>query len=290
MLTCKIILDNCINIEKYIENNSIHLIITSPVYYGHPSFKEFWKNISIEEYQDQHKKFFEKFYRVLVPGCYMIINSAPCILRKELVHNPAILLESAKAAGFKLVEELFWVKPSGARNEGARKGASRCGVLLQNPYPTYYYPALNVEYLHVFKKGKKRRKLLPHQKERNEFEKHVVREILERNQLWHINPTTESMAGVLTPFPEKLIHDLIMLYSLEEDIVMDPFAGRGTVIKMALKLQRSGIGFEIKKEYKETIKKYLEWGQQQLIPVKYEMIEPETEETPLVYLFEGKDL
>lgn len=285
-LNCKVIIDDCLKIDDYIKNNSVHLIVTSPVYYGHSSYKKFWQHITIEDYREQHKRFFEKFYKILVPGCYMIINSAPCLYKREIIHNPAILLDAALSSGFHLIEELFWVKPSGARAEGARKGSDRCGVLIQNPYPTYYFPSLNVEYLHIFRKGKRRRKLYDFQKERNEFEKYKVREILERNQLWYINPIPETGTGVKTPFPEKLIEDVIMLYSLEGDTILDPFAGRGTVIKCALKLLRSGIGFEINKEYKNIMKEYLNWGQQFLIPVKYELIEPIEEETNILKVLE----
>ncbi len=50
-------------------------------------------------------------------------------------------------------------------------------------------------------------------------------------------------------FPEKLAEDHILSWSNEGDIVMDIFAGSGTVRKMCKLNNRQYIGFEIAKEY-----------------------------------------
>lgn len=59
-------------------------------------------------------------------------------------------------------------------------------------------------------------------------------------------------------FPEKLAEDHIISWSNENDIVLDPFAGSGTTLKMAKKNNRKYIGIEISEEYCEIIKKRLE--------------------------------
>ena len=46
-------------------------------------------------------------------------------------------------------------------------------------------------------------------------------------------------------FPEKLVEDHILTWSNVNDIVLDPFAGPGTVLKVAKKAKRHYIGFEI---------------------------------------------
>ncbi len=50
-------------------------------------------------------------------------------------------------------------------------------------------------------------------------------------------------------FPEALANDHILSWSNEGDIVLDPFAGSGTTLKMAKLLKRQYIGFEISQEY-----------------------------------------
>jgi len=50
-------------------------------------------------------------------------------------------------------------------------------------------------------------------------------------------------------FPESLARDHILSWSNEGDIVLDPFAGSGTTLKMARLMGRHGIGIEIHERY-----------------------------------------
>jgi DNA modification methylase len=50
-------------------------------------------------------------------------------------------------------------------------------------------------------------------------------------------------------FPEKLAEDHIKSWSNENDIILDPFMGSGTTVKMALKNNRKFIGIELNPEY-----------------------------------------
>lgn len=50
-------------------------------------------------------------------------------------------------------------------------------------------------------------------------------------------------------FPESLARDHILSWSNEGDIVLDPFSGSGTTVKMARELGRQGIGIEVNPEY-----------------------------------------
>jgi len=56
-------------------------------------------------------------------------------------------------------------------------------------------------------------------------------------------------------FPEDLIRDHILTWSNEGDIILDPFVGSGTTIKVAEALNRYSIGIEVSKDYIQVIKK-----------------------------------
>jgi DNA modification methylase len=57
--------------------------------------------------------------------------------------------------------------------------------------------------------------------------------------------------------PEKVAEKIIRIASNEKDVVLDPFAGSGTTLKMAKKNGRNYIGIEISPEYIDIINKRL---------------------------------
>lgn len=59
-------------------------------------------------------------------------------------------------------------------------------------------------------------------------------------------------------FPKELAIDHILSWSNENDIILDPFIGSGTVGVASLELNRNYIGFEISKEYCELANKRIE--------------------------------
>jgi site-specific DNA-methyltransferase (adenine-specific) len=58
--------------------------------------------------------------------------------------------------------------------------------------------------------------------------------------------------------PERMAADLIRSWSDAGDLVIDPFAGAGTTLKMALLNYRRYLGFEVNREYVEIAKQRLE--------------------------------
>lgn len=58
-------------------------------------------------------------------------------------------------------------------------------------------------------------------------------------------------------FPEKLVEDHLLSWSNEGDLVLDPFGGSGTTVKMAKKLNRNFLYFEVVEEYCHVAQKRL---------------------------------
>ena len=59
----------------------------------------------------------------------------------------------------------------------------------------------------------------------------------------------------LCPFPFPLIERILSISSDENDIIFDPFAGSGSVIAMAQRMNRRAIGFDINQKYKDQFEK-----------------------------------
>ncbi|OQX00333.1 MAG: restriction endonuclease [Thiothrix lacustris] len=61
-----------------------------------------------------------------------------------------------------------------------------------------------------------------------------------------------------TQKPEGLIERMVLASSNEHDLVLDPFSGSGTTLRVCQQLNRNAIGFEINPDYVEMTKQRLE--------------------------------
>jgi len=71
------------------------------------------------------------------------------------------------------------------------------------------------------------------------------------------NANNDDKTGHPAVFPEQLAQDHILSWSNENDIILDPMAGSGTTPKMAKRLGRYYIGYEINLNYIKLIDKRL---------------------------------
>jgi len=80
-----------------------------------------------------------------------------------------------------------------------------------------------------------------------------INELSQRYSIWDM-PAWKS-GGIDHPavFPEALARDHILSWSNPGDVVLDPFAGSGTTLKMAKQLDRRFVGIELSFEYVEKI-------------------------------------
>ena len=81
--------------------------------------------------------------------------------------------------------------------------------------------------------------------------KRKVKNVGARFNVWNIPPVQSSKerTGHPAQFPEKLAKDLIISWSKEDDTVLDPFMGSGTVGVACIQTDRNFIGFELSQEY-----------------------------------------
>ena len=71
---------------------------------------------------------------------------------------------------------------------------------------------------------------------------------------WNGTAESKKRIGHPAPFPKELPYRCIKMFSYEQDIVFDPFAGSGTTLIVAEKLNRKGVGVEIDATYCELAK------------------------------------
>jgi DNA modification methylase len=77
----------------------------------------------------------------------------------------------------------------------------------------------------------------------------------ERTNIWKVSPSHSKDHPAI--FPDELVSRVIKYYSFEGDVVLDPFAGSGTLGRVAFGLNRRFVLSELDPDYVDVIKKNL---------------------------------
>jgi site-specific DNA-methyltransferase (adenine-specific) len=237
-----------------IPNESVHLMVTSPPYFNAPfDYKGLFKNY--DQYLGVLNRVAREVFRVLKEGRIAVLNIDDMLVNSEKFPIVADATKIFQNAGFRYRDRIIWKKP-----DGYLRISRRSGVLLQNPYPMYFYPDNLLESILIFQKGKFNYRSIP--KEVREASKIDIKEFSENRwymTLWEMvnvlpgSPLEKEIAA----FPEELPYRIIKLFSYVGETVLDPFVGSGTTMKVARQLSRNSIGIEIKKSLIPIIKKKL---------------------------------
>ena len=123
------------------------------------------------------------------------------------------------------------------------------------PYPRNFYAQNTSEFVAVYvKDGKPVNDISPEAKERSKLTEEEWRRYTK--QIWDIptpNKKDAAFGKHSAIMPEEIVRRCVRLFTFAGDVVLDPFAGSGTTLKVADELDRRYIGYEIMESYKETI-------------------------------------
>ncbi len=249
----KLIIGNCKSMEE-ISDDSIHLMLTSPPYFNAPfDYKGLYDNY--EQYLELLNHVAKEIYRVLKQGRIAVLNIDDMLVNGEKFPIVSDVTKIFQNAGFRYRDRIIWKKP-----DGYLRISRRSGVLLQNPYPMYFYPDNLLESILIFQKGRFDYRSIP--EEVKEASKINIKEFLDNKwymTLWEMTNVLpgSTLEKEIAAFPEELPYRIIKLFSYMGETVLDPFAGSGTTMKVARFLGRNSIGIEIKKSLIPIIKKKL---------------------------------
>lgn len=256
-----IIFGNSMSMQEILDE-SIHFVITSPPYFNAPfDYKDLFK--SYEQYLGVIKRVAKETYRVLKQGRIFALNIDDMLVNGEKYPITADVIKIFQSVGFRYRDRIIWKKP-----DGYLRISKRSGVLLQNPYPMYFYPDNLLESIIIFQKGRFDYQLIS--KEIREKSKIDIKEF--QNNNWHktiwemtnVLPGSNLEKGVAA-FPDELPYRLIKLFSYVGETVLDPFLGSGTTMKVANQLNRNSIGIEIIRDLEDTIRKKVNSANLELI-------------------------
>ena len=243
---------------KRIPAESVHLTFTSPPYYNARDYSIY---PSYDAYLDFLSNVFSEVHRVTKEGRFFVLNTSPVIIpragRQHESHRYAIpfdLHPRMTQIGWKFVDDIIWEKPAGA----AKPRNSGFAVHRQ---PLTYKANAVTEYVMVYRKESTR--LIDwnlRQYDRATREGSRVSGDYESTNVWEIDPTTDHTHSAV--FPVELCERVITYYSMVNDLVLDPFAGSGTVGVAAQRLQRKALLLELNDRYVRRISQRLGlWAQ-----------------------------
>jgi DNA modification methylase len=247
-------LGDCVDLMEEMPDNSVDLVFTSPPYFNaRPQYSEYEE---YEKYLFEMRQVIRRVHKVLSEGRFFVMNTAPVLLRRttrnessKRIAVPFDLHRIFIEEGFDFIDDIIWVKPEGA---GWATGRGRRFAADRNPMQ---YKAVPVtEYVMVYRK---RTDLLIDWFIRNHPDREAIADSkigddYEHTNIWRIQPNTNSKHPAA--FPLELAQKVIQYYSFKGDIVLDPFAGSGTVGAAAASLGRRFVLFDNNPDYVELMK------------------------------------
>ena len=215
-------------------------MVTSPPY---NVGKEYDENLSLDEYLGFLRGVWHEVYRVLVPGGRACVNIAN-LGRKPYIPLHAFIIRDMLDIGFLMRGEIIWNKAESASPSTA--WGSWCSAA--NPTLRDVH-----EYILVFSKEGFGR---PARGKTSGIPKEKFLEYT--RSVWTFPAISAKQVGHPAPFPVELPRRLILLYTFEREVILDPFMGSGQTALAALETGRRFVGYETEREYLELARKRIE--------------------------------
>ena len=248
----KIYIENNIDTCKRLPDNCIDMILCSPPY---DSLREY------HGYSFDFENLAPELSRILKPGGVIVwVVGDATINGSETGTSFRQALYFMDKCSLSLWDTMIYAKPSAS--------------FPANPSSKRYSQVF--EYMFVFCKGKIRDDIklladkpnkwagfqnwgkLTHYSKEGKVERegkiNPVPEFSIRNNIWTYTTSCEKdKTGHPAVFPEQLAIDHILSWTVEGDVVYDPFMGSGTTAKACIMTGRNYIGSEISEEYGKII-------------------------------------
>ncbi len=252
---------DCERILRDLPAESVDLAFTSPPYYNaRPEYTDY---VTYEEYLLKIRKVIQNTHRVLAEGRFFVMNISPVLIRRasrsEASRRIAVPFDVHRLfveEGFDFVDDIIWEKPEGA---GWATGRGRRFAADRNPLQ--YKPVPVTEYVLVYRKHTSKLidwNIRAHP-DQELVEASRIGDDYERTNIWRITPAHDPRHPAI--FPVELAERVIAYYSFKGDVVLDPFAGTGTVGKAACRLGRRFVLIEQDAKYiaviREEVKNWL---------------------------------
>jgi len=238
---------------SWIEDASVHLIVTSPPYW---TLKEYRRSAAqmgfIEDYEqflDELDKAWQQCVRILVPGgriCCVVGDV--CVSRKKGGRHYVVPLHAdiqvrMRRIGLDCLTPILWYKIANGATEAEGNGTGFYG----KPYQPGQVIKNDIEHILFFRKGGQYRSVTPTQKALSMLTKNEMQSWF--RSFWVDIKGASTREGHPAPYPVDLAERLIRMFSFAGDTVADPFAGTGSTAVAAIQTGRNSVSSEIDPTY-----------------------------------------
>ena len=228
---------------EILRNGEVDLVLTGPPYFSdatEPLLKQPVRDqTQLPRVREEVTSFalglrpvYDEIRRVLKPGAALVVQVKDVHYGGVLISLAALHREMAESTGLNLLGRVFWHKFN------KRSPATR---FVKNPVVGSFRTD-EVEEIMVFSdRNIDPRKLAPVELSEDEVK-------LCSSPLWTMSPAGK---GREHPYqsPKTLVRRMIALYTEPGDLVVDPFAGSGTTLALAVDMDRRAVGYEIEERY-----------------------------------------
>jgi site-specific DNA-methyltransferase (adenine-specific) len=245
------------NSLKEIENEFIQTIFTSPPYWNKRIYKKgggLGNERNPEKYVENLILHFKECYRVLRKNGSFFLNLGDSYLNGDLQNIPHQVILGLKKEGWTLRNTIIWhksnPKPSSSKNN------------LTPSYEYIFHLIKNKNYFYnqiLTKNSSKSKPSLPprhrsiNDKKVGPITPYIPREGKNIGDFWNEEIVKTAVANQKkdfgkehpAPFPKEIVLLPILQTSKENDVILDPFCGTGTVGFVANSINRKFIGYDI---------------------------------------------
>jgi len=262
----KIILGDCKEVLKTLDDNSIDLIVTSPPYADRR--KNTYGGIKPDKYVEWFLPISEQLLRVLKSTGTFILNIKEKAENGERNTYVIELILALRKQGWLWTEEFVWYKKNCYPGKWPNRFRDAWEHLLQfnktkkiNMYQEEVMIPIGEWVNGRLKNLSETDKRRDNSKSGSGFGKNISN-WLNRKKVYPTNvlhfATVCNNKNHSAAFPEELPEWFIKLFTKKYDWVLDPFLGSGTTVEIAQRMERNSIGIEVIPEYVKMAKAKLE--------------------------------
>lgn len=256
-ITANLILGDCKEELKKLEEHSIDLIVTSPPYADQR--KNTYGGIHPNKYVEWFLPISKELLRVLKPSGTFILNIKERVFYGERHTYVLELILAMRNQGWIWTEEYMWCKKNSYPGKWPNRFRDSWERLLQFNKTKRFKMLQEAVMVTMGDWARSRlRNLSATDRIRDEskvgsgFGKNVSNwlgkdKVYPTNVLHMATECNNKKHSAV--FPESLPEWFIKLFTEEQDWVLDPFMGSGATIKASQRLRRNSIGIEIKRDY-----------------------------------------